>query len=128
MVANLFPQHATGRCEESPNPRGALVRMLESDPYRMPAGPELDQMVHQEVLHQNGTPCPPYSSDEEVARKVLAKLKAADLHVVVGETYVRGRKWFARYETNPSDGTEVWGETPALAICRLALLHARRGG
>jgi hypothetical protein len=100
--------------------------MQETDPYKIPAGPELDQLIHQEVMGQGLGDCPLYSSDESAARQVLAQLKASGLHVVVGRTLLRSRKWFARYETNPSDGTEVWAETSALAICRLALLHTRK--
>jgi hypothetical protein len=100
--------------------------MHESDPYRIPAGPELDELVHREVLQQTVLPCRAYSSDEDAARQVLAKLKSANVHVTVGRTSLRSRKWFARYETDPSDGTEVWAETPALAICRLGLLYFRK--
>lgn len=37
---------------------------------------------------------------------------------------MRRHRYFARYETDPSDGTEVLADTKELAICRLALLRA----
>jgi hypothetical protein len=43
--------------------------------------------------------------------------------VIVGRTTLPGRTWFARYERNQMDGTEVFADTFALAICRLALLR-----
>jgi hypothetical protein len=43
--------------------------------------------------------------------------------VVVGHTSLPGRTWFARYERDAMDGTEVFADTFALAICRLALLR-----
>ena len=65
--------------------------------------------------------------DEKEARRVLARLKAiTGRSVIVGQTALRKTRWFARYETDPSDGTEVLAESQALAICRLALLHAAK--
>jgi hypothetical protein len=101
--------------------------MFEADPYRIQAGPELDQLIHALVMSQKSEPPPLYSSDESAARAVLAKLKEnCSGRVIVGNTRLRDKKWFARYETNPSDGTEVFADTEALAICRLALLRARK--
>lgn len=69
--------------------------------------------------------CPPYSTDEGEARRVLARIKSVSGRtVIVGRTSLRQQRWFARYETDASDGTEVLAETLALAICRLALLRA----
>jgi hypothetical protein len=54
---------------------------------------------------------------------VLSRLKRGEPSVVVGRTGLPGRTWFARYERNAMDGTEVFANTFALAICRLALLR-----
>ncbi len=75
-------------------------------------------------MEQSGPDCPPYSTDESAARRVLARLRnVAGQPVIVGRTSMRKHRWFARYETDPSDGTEVLAETMELAICRLALLR-----
>jgi hypothetical protein len=101
--------------------------MFDADPYHVQAGCELDQLIHSCVMGQtSGTP-PAYSSDQQASRSVLAALKEiTGAKVLVGRTYLRDRRWFARYETDPSDGTEVFADTAALAICRLALLHAAK--
>jgi CxxC motif-containing protein (DUF1111 family) len=94
------------------------------NPYQIAAGGELDKLVHQEVMGETGTTCPAYSADEKASRRVLAKLKATSTGTfVVGQTSLRKKTWFARYETDASDGTEVLAETLPLAICRLALLR-----
>lgn len=101
--------------------------MHEINPYRIQAGPELDRLVHIHVMRQPNPEIPPYSTDEKESRRVLNKLKT-DLGrtVITGRTAMRKQTWFARYETNPSDGTEVLAETLELAICRLALVRASR--
>ncbi|MHC1763260.1 MAG: hypothetical protein AB9869_02985 [Verrucomicrobiia bacterium] len=99
--------------------------MSELNPYQIPAGPELDQLIHLRVMEQSSPDCPPYSTDESAARRVLARLRYVSGHaVVVGRTSLRRHRYFARYETDPSDGTEVLADTKELAICRLALLQA----
>jgi hypothetical protein len=103
------------------------VPMVETNPYRVEAGGELDQLIHCRVMGRSFDSPPAYSNDPAAAKSVLAKLKQiTHARVVVGRTALQGQKWFARYETDPSDGTEVFGDTPALAICRLALVHATR--
>ena len=98
--------------------------MAEIDPYHVQAGRELDQMVHLQVMRQNDNDCPHYSTDEKAARRVLAQLKAiSSATVITGQTSLRKKPWFARYETDASDGTEVLADTLPLAICRLALLR-----
>jgi hypothetical protein len=78
-------------------------------------------------MGQEVGPVPAYSTDQKAAYEVLATLKkSSSAKVIVGRTSLRDKRWFARYETNPSDGTEVFADTEALAICRLALLHAAR--
>ena len=95
--------------------------------YRMPAGLEMDQLIQRHVMRLAEADCPLYSSDEKEARRVLACLKAmTGRSVIVGQTAIRQTRWFARYETDPSDGTEVLAETLPLAICRLALVYAAK--
>jgi len=98
--------------------------MTDVNPYEVPAGPELDQIIHQRVMGLSETTCPPYSTDEKSSRRVLARIKGlGGRTVLVGRTAIRSKRWFARYESNASDGTEVLAETLPLAICRLALLR-----
>ena len=98
--------------------------MSDLNPYTVQAGPELDSVIHLRVMRQTGSVFPPYSSDEKAAKRVLARLRSDSKRtVVVGQTALRKKRWFARYETNASDGTEVLAETLELAICRLALLR-----
>ena len=97
-----------------------------SDPYRAQAGPELDAFIHTRVMNQTAPPgdSPEYSSQDKHAKRVLAALKAAGrASVITGRTDLEGRSWFARFETDAMDGTEVFADTFALAICRLALLR-----
>ncbi len=95
------------------------------NPYEIAAGPDLDRLVHRHVMGQNDGELPPYSTDEKAARQVLSRLKSfSGKTVVTGRTALRKKRWFARYESDASDGTEVLAETLALAICRLALLRA----
>jgi hypothetical protein len=98
--------------------------MTEVNPYEIPAGPELDQLIHHRVMGQSDTTYPPYSTDEKTSRRVLTRIRGLGGRTVrVGRTAIRGKRWFARYESNASDGTEVLAETLPLAICRLALLR-----
>jgi len=98
--------------------------LRHGDPYHMAAGEDLDRLVHSIVI-RSSEPCPAYSTEPNPAELVLAKLKGTTRgRVVLGRTGSRNQKWFARYESDPSDGTEVWADTAPLAICRLAVLHA----
>ena len=102
--------------------------MSEINPYRYPAGTELDRLIQRQIMGLGDEDCPPYSTDERAARQVLTKLKSSSgKSIVVGKTALRQTRWFARYETDASDGTEVLAESLALAICRLALLRAVKG-
>ena len=101
--------------------------MAQINPYSVPAGPELDELVHQHVMGESDSPAAAYSTDETAARRVLAKLKSLPgKTVIVGRTALRHKRFFARYESDASDGTEVLAETVSLAICRLALLRVQR--
>lgn len=100
--------------------------MLEFNPYQAQAGQELDAFIHEHVMKEtvDSGNCPPYSTETKLAKKVLSKLKArGGMLFTVGRTHLEGRTWFARSETNAMNGTEVFAETFALAICRLALLR-----
>jgi hypothetical protein len=97
---------------------------LEIDPYHIEAGRDLDQLIETLVMGSGAAIAPAYSDDDRAARLVLNRLKELTrARVIVGRTALRDRRWFARYETDPSNGTEVFAPTAALAICRLALLQ-----
>jgi len=100
--------------------------MLDINPYQAQAGPELDALIHEHVMRETIVPgkCPCYSTDTTLAKVVLAKLKTrGGMLFTIGRTELEGRTWFARSETNVMNGTEVFADTFALAICRLALLR-----
>ncbi|MGV3774530.1 MAG: hypothetical protein ACO1QB_16645 [Verrucomicrobiales bacterium] len=70
---------------------------------------------------------PAYSSDEKLANKVKAHLKATYGHkIVVGPTKLKDSPWFVRLDSDPSTSTEVLADSAALGICRLALLMAMK--
>jgi hypothetical protein len=98
---------------------------MESDPYKAQAGPELDAVIHVRLMKQlvSNSPCPAYSTEDACAKRVLSKLRSGQPSVIVGRTQLEGRTWFARFERNAMDGTEVFASTFALAVCRLALLR-----
>jgi hypothetical protein len=98
---------------------------MQRDPYQVEAGPELDAIIHVRLMKQalGSEPCPAYSTEDKLARRVLSKLRTGRPSFIVGRTSLEGRTWFARYERNTMDGTEVFASTYALAICRLALLR-----
>jgi hypothetical protein len=98
---------------------------MEDDPYRVEAGPELDAIIHGRLMRRTvaAGPCPGYSTDDKLAKQVLSTLRMGKPSVIVGRTSLPGRTWFARYERNAMDGTEVFANSFALAICRLALLR-----
>ncbi len=92
---------------------------------RLPAGPELDARVHREVMgeDQDASAVPPYSTDLQAARTLERVFEYLDFDGVSGDYTAfaslaagGGRLIFAEGE----------GETPELALCRAALLAARR--
>ena len=97
---------------------------LPIDPYKAEAVPELDALSHVLFLQEAAAAgsCPAYSTDNNCAKRVLARLRAGTRSVIVGRTSLEGRSWFARFERNAMDGTEVFADTFELAVCRLALL------
>lgn len=98
---------------------------VNGDPYKAQAGPDLDAIIHLRLMKQpvSNEPYPAYSTEDRLANRVLSKLRTGQPSVIVGRTQLEGRTWFARYERNVMDGTEVFASTFALAICRLALLR-----
>ena len=100
----------------------------ELDPFRLQPGLEMDTAIHTLLfgLPDSGV-FPHYSTDLKEAEKVRVRVKVLyDASIVTGRTRIRGKPWFARYDSDPSTCTEVVAETPALAICRLALVrHCR---
>jgi hypothetical protein len=99
------------------------------NPYTYPAGPELDLIIHRtlfaEATGNDGAPA--YSTNVSESSKVRARLKSAYGHpIIVGQTRMSSRKFFARYDSDPSTATEALAETEPLAICRLALVLIKR--
>jgi hypothetical protein len=108
----------------------SLHAIKDINPYTLPAGRELDEMVHQRLFGSKDTAAqiPQYSVDPAASAKVCSKLKALYGHpIIVGQTRMAGRKHFARYDSDPSTATEVLAETEPLAICRLAVILMKRG-
>jgi hypothetical protein len=104
--------------------------MTGLNPYRIPAGTELDALIHEHVMGNapTGLPCPSYSTNKRDAARVEGRLRSFYRTVVIsGKTELRDKPWFARYESDSRDGTEVLAETYPLAVCRLALLKATSG-
>lgn len=99
------------------------------NPYELPPGPELDALIHHSILGQRSTAnCPPYSTDSATIDQAKRNIQAAlGISIISGKTKFHRKPWFARYQTDASDGTEVLAETYPLAICRLALLKKQKG-
>jgi hypothetical protein len=100
------------------------------NPYLFPAGPELDEIIHRRLFGQNGENdrIPTYSTNASESSRVRTRLKANYGHpIVVGQTKMAGKRFFARYDSDPSTATEALADTEPLAICRLALLLLKRG-
>ena len=99
------------------------------NPYTFPAGPELDEIIHRKLFGQSteNERVPPYSTNASESSKVRSRLKSNYGHpIVVGQTKMANRRFFARYDSDPSTATEALAETEPLAICRLALLLLKR--
>ncbi|MDX1951551.1 MAG: hypothetical protein SFY81_05170 [Verrucomicrobiota bacterium] len=94
----------------------------------MQPGVELDRAIHTKLFGLvEDSIVPPYSTEEAEANKVKAKIKSLwGKPIVCGETRLRPKKWFARYDSDPSTSTEVLAESYPLAICRLAIVLAER--
>jgi hypothetical protein len=98
------------------------------DPFHAPAGKELDAHIHYRILKQALTPeCPRYSTDSEAAEILRRYIESAfGVRVVSGRTSTSKLPWFARYEIDQGNPTEVLGDTYPVVICRLAILRANR--
>jgi hypothetical protein len=98
-----------------------------SNPYRVAAGRDLDAYIHAEILKIGATKgCPCYSTelkDAEALRRIIETKHK--MKIVSGKTLAR-KTWFARYEIDRGNPTEVHAETYPLAICRLVLLRVER--
>lgn len=101
--------------------------MTTYNPYKAPAGPELDHAVAQlffpaaEVLL--------FSRQEAAANKLKKEMERLfRSRIRTGLTQTNIPAYFARLDTDPSTSTEVIAETYPLAITRLAavLSHSRR--
>lgn len=102
--------------------------MPHLDPYQSEAGPELDSLIHHQVLGNPRTEASPcYSTDSEQAEELKKMMEARyGTTFTCGRTSIRGKAWFARYEIDRGNPTEVIAETYALAVCRLTLLRTVR--
>ena len=99
------------------------------NPYTFPAGPELDVIIHRKLFGHpaENEQAPPYSTNPSESSKVRSKLKSNfGKPIVIGQTRMSTKRYFARYDSDPSTATEVLAESEALAICRLALILLRR--
>ncbi|MBM3834390.1 MAG: hypothetical protein FJ403_14195 [Verrucomicrobia bacterium] len=105
------------------------MSFIESfNPYQLAAGRDLDAHIHYHVL---GNPpshsIPNYSTDPSEADKLKQAIEAEyELTIEIGQSHVRHKPWFARYEVNEGNPTEVLAESYPLAICRLVILRATR--
>lgn len=100
------------------------------NPYELAAGPELDAAIHCEILGlpESGV-YPSYSTNPKEAENVRRHIETKyGIAIFAGKTNIAEKPWFARYEMEIGNPTEVLAETYSLAICRLAFLRARRGG
>jgi hypothetical protein len=107
----------------------SLRIIKDINPYAFPAGPELDEIIHRKLFGQKSESvgAPPYSTNTSESSKVRSRLKSNyGKPIVIGQTRMTNRRFFARYESDPSTATEVVAETEPLAICRLALLLMKR--
>lgn len=99
--------------------------MQFGNPYKAPAGEDLDAWIHKNLFSGKPEDALPYSSDEKAAEKVRLRIKALyGSKVETGSTKLRQPRYFARFETGPSTSTETLAESLPLAICRLALVVA----
>ena len=98
------------------------------DPYQTEAGPELDSLIHHEILGNSRTEASPcYSTGSGQADELKKMMEARyGTTFTCGRTAIRGKAWFARYEIDPGNPTEVLAQTYALAVCRLTLLRTER--
>ena len=103
--------------------------LLGINPYKIPAGVELDALIHARIFREESSFPLEYSSNPRLAEKVRVRIKVLfGFPVVTGQTRLKATPYFARFESGPSSSTEVLADTIPLAICRLALLLSERHG
>ncbi len=103
--------------------------MIESsNPHQEPASRELDAYIHHRVLKNPlSHHYPNYSADPTAAENLRRTLQQKyKTKIISGRTAIFGKTWFARYELDPGNPTEALAESYALAVCRLAILLAKR--
>ena len=102
--------------------------MESIDPYKMPAGANLDRRIHRELFAgQPGETVPSYSTDLDSSQLVVKGLREKyGVEISCGRTRWSKRPWFARWGSDTSTSTEVIAETLPIAICRLALIMAEK--
>jgi len=102
-----------------------ILRLDEIDPYSIQSGRDLDALIHLRILKKacnNARPC--YSTDRKAADELKRAIETTyGTPIVTGTTEMREPRWFARYETERGNPTEVLAETYPLAVCRLVLLR-----
>jgi hypothetical protein len=98
------------------------------NPYQAPATRELDAHIHYQVLKNAlAYDYPHYSSNMEAAEKLRREIERQfKVKIVSGSSTVAAKPCFARYELDTGNPTEVLAETYPLAMCRLAILLAKR--
>ena len=106
----------------------ASHNVTPGNPFTFVAGNDLDQMIHEQLFGQKTkTGVPAYSSDDAAANAVVKKLKEIYRGpIIIGQTKIRRKPWFARHDSDPSTSTEALAETRELAICRLAMVMVLR--
>ena len=106
------------------------MAIKDVNPYTFPAGQELDLIIHRTLFAEateDDRSAPAYSTNVSESSKVRSRLKSTYGHpIVVGQTRMSSRRFFARYDSDPSTATEALAETEPLAICRLALVLIKR--
>ncbi|MBI4657813.1 MAG: hypothetical protein HY735_03000 [Verrucomicrobia bacterium] len=101
--------------------------MENVSPYGVSASGELDAWIHVRVLRNPPSPVyPAYSTNpDEATRLRKAFEERFGLRVTIGRTQIKEASWFARYETDLGNPTEVIADTYPLAMCRLAVLRTK---
>lgn len=111
------------RLPSSPHPNDSSF-----DPFRAAPGRELDAHIHHQILKQPlSSIYPSYSTDPSAANVLRKHLEASKgLRITVGKTATHPSSWFARYEIDKGNPTEVLADSYPAAICRLAILRSNR--
>ncbi len=117
----------TAGLSERPGDAGRKETPLDPDldPDTLPAGPELDRLVHTKVRNLGAdvdSSCPPYSTDDGLFREIRRVVGFLAIEAV-------GTGYSARVTLRGDDHAESsWGETRALALCRAGVKAALAAG